>query len=313
MSDQPAPTLPVEVEDFLLWLRVERGRSPATLAAYRRDLVAHVSWLEGRDLTPASASEDDLVAFLRHRQGEGLAPATVARSMVSVRSLYRFMAAEGLRVDDPSVEVEMPKVPRGLPKALSVAEVGSLLAAIEGDTPSARRDRAIVELLYGTGIRISELVGLSVGDLDLDERMMRVFGKGSKERVVPLGRYAFDALVAWLEAGGRGAMEPQRWADRDDADAVFLNRRGGRLSRQGGWGVLKKYGAAVGLGNRLSPHTLRHCCATHMLEGGADIRTVQELLGHASITTTQVYTMVSREQLLAAYDAAHPRARSGSR
>ena len=180
--------------------------------------------------------------------------------------------------------------------------------ATDGQNQSMRKISVTTKVLYGTGVRISELVGLSLGDLDLNDRMMRVFGKGSKERVVPVGRYAHDALVAWLQPEGRGAVEPERWASRDDADAVFLNARGGRLSRQGGWGVLKKYGAQVGLGARLSPHTLRHCCATHMLEHGADIRAVQELLGHASITTTQVYTRVSRATLVRAYRAAHPRA-----
>jgi len=229
--------------------------------------------------------------------------------MVAVRSLYRFLELERLRTDDPSRDLEPPLVPRGLPKALSERQVAELLAAVDGDDPPTRRDRALLELLYGTGARVSEVVGMSLSDLDLADSTVRLFGKGSKERVVPLGRYAHDALVRWLAASGRGDLEPDRWASRDDSDAVFLNRRGSRLSRQGGWGVVKKYGAKVGLGAVLSPHTLRHCCATHMLEHGADIRTVQELLGHASITTTQVYTKVSREQLTAAYVAAHPRAR----
>ena len=301
--------LPAQAEDFLLWLGVERGRSTATLAAYRRDLGAFCGWLEENNGTLLSAREEAIVTYLRHRQSLGLAPATVARSMVSVRSLFRFLVAEELRDDDPSTNVEMPRVPRGLPKALSERQVAQLLTSVTGTDALARRDRAILEVLYGTGVRISELVGMSIGDVDLGAALIRVFGKGSKERVVPLGRYALDALVTYLDADGRGALEPERWADRGDATAIFLNRRGGRLSRQGGWGVLKKYGARIGLGSELSPHTLRHCCATHMLEHGADIRTVQELLGHASITTTQVYTRVSRSQLVAAYQSAHPRAR----
>ena len=301
--------LPEEVEEFLLWLRVERGRSPATVSAYRRDLATFVEWLaDERSGDVLSCTEDDLVAFLRARQGAGLATSTITRGMVAVRSLFKFLVAEELRADDPAREVELPRIGRGLPKALSEPEVAQLIAAVEGNGPLARRDRAILEVLYGTGVRISELVGLSLGDVDLNDRMMRVFGKGAKERVVPVGRYAHDALVAWLQPDARGTVEPERWASRDDADAVFLNARGGRLSRQGGWGVLKKYGAQVGLGARLSPHTLRHCCATHMLEHGADIRAVQELLGHASITTTQVYTRVSRATLVRAYRAAHPRA-----
>lgn len=293
----------------MLWLTVERGRSPSTIAAYRRDLDAFADWLDGRSCTIGAADEDDVVDYLRHRQGAGVAPATVARALVSIRSLYRFAVAEGLLVDDPTAAVEVPKVARGLPKALSEAEVTALLDAVEGDGPLARRDRALLELLYGTGARISEVVGLSLRDIDLDAALCRLFGKGSKERVVPLGRHAVRALTAWLEPEGRGALEPRRWAARDDAEALLLNHRGGRLSRQGAWGVVKKHGGAVGLGSRLSPHTLRHCCATHMLDHGADIRTVQEMLGHASISTTQVYTLVSRASLLAAYRDAHPRAR----
>ncbi len=306
MTDLP---LTAHAEDFLLWLSVERGRSAATLAAYRRDLRSFVDWLAeyGSDLD--TADDKAILDYLHHRQAIGLAPSTVARSMVSVRSLFRFMVAEDVRDDDPSADIELPRVPRGLPKALSERQVAELLMAVTGTGAIARRDRAILEVLYGTGVRISELVGMSVGDVDVGAALIRVFGKGSKERVVPLGRYALDALVNYLAPEGRGALEPQRWAHRLDATAIFLNVRGGRLSRQGGWGVLKKYGARIGLGSELSPHTLRHCCATHMLEHGADIRTVQELLGHASITTTQVYTRVSRSQLVAAYQSAHPRAR----
>jgi integrase/recombinase XerD len=197
----------------------------------------------------------------------------------------------------------------GLPKPLSEAEVESLLASVVGSSPLERRDRAILEVLYGTGIRISELVGLSLGDVDLTDRVMRVFGKGSHERVVPIGRMAADALSEWLTASGRGALVPERWARRGDAEAVFLNARGGRLSRQGAWGIVRTYADRVGLGDRLSPHVLRHSCATHMLDHGADIRVVQELLGHASVATTQVYTLVSAERLRSVYENAHPRAR----
>ncbi len=177
-----------------------------------------------------------------------------------------------------------------------------------GDEPLVRRDRAILEVLYGTGIRISEMVGLSLGDVDLDAALLRAFGKGSKERIVPLGRPARRALEAWLDPGGRGRVAPERFARRRDADAVFLNARGSRLTRQGAWLVVDRYARQIGLGSKLSPHVLRHSCATHMLDHGADIRAVQELLGHASISTTQVYTKVSTERLWRAYEAAHPRA-----
>jgi integrase/recombinase XerD len=228
--------------------------------------------------------------------------------VVVVRSLYKFLVDEGRLAGDPAADVAVPAVPAGIPKALAEDEITSLLDAVVGDDPRARRDRAILETLYGTGIRISELVGLSLGDVDLESRLLRAFGKGSKERLVPLGRHAVAALGEWLAPSGRGALSPQQWSRRGDQEAVFLNRRGGRLTRQGAWLVVKRYGDAVGLGAKLSPHVLRHSCATHMLDHGADIRTVQTLLGHASISTTQVYTKVSTERLFAAYRAAHPRA-----
>jgi integrase/recombinase XerD len=209
---------------------------------------------------------------------------------------------------DPGAEVATPRVPSGVPKALSEQEIDRLLAVVADDTPSARRDRAILEVLYGTGMRISELVGLDLADLAGDEGMARVLGKGDKQRLVPLGRYAATALGGWLSPGGRDRLAPRRWARRGDAEAVFLNARGGRLSRQGAWGVVRGHATRAGLSDRLSPHVLRHSCATHMLDHGADIRVVQELLGHSSITTTQIYTRVSGERLRSAYLAAHPRA-----
>ena len=304
---EPVP-LPLEVVDLLTWLRVERGRSPNTLAAYERDLRAYVGWLAERALPLDRVSEADIAAYVRHLQTAGRAPSSQKRALVAVRGLHRFQAEEHEGVADPSAEVEMPRVPRGLPKALSEAEVGWLLEAVEGDEPAGRRDRAILEVLYGTGLRISELVGLSLADLDLDAGLLRAYGKGAKERIVPLGRFATVALVSWLGPGGRPEWEPERWKRRGDAEAVFLNTRGGRLSRQGAWLVVRRVGESVGLSDRLSPHVLRHSCATHMLDHGADIRTVQELLGHASIGTTQVYTMVSTERLWSVYRSAHPRA-----
>jgi integrase/recombinase XerD len=300
--------LPIEAEDFLTWLSVEQGRSPNTVTAYRRDLRSYLS--EVGD--PADLGAIDSAAIRGHiqrMQSEGRAPSTVARAFVSIRSLHRFLVTEGYAERDPSAEVESPRTPKGLPKALREDEVESLLDAVQGTGPIERRDRAILEVLYGTGIRISELTGLSIGDLDLESSLLRAFGKGSKERLVPLGRLAQQALVEWLQPAGRGMLVPDQWARRGDAEAVFLNQRGGRLSRQGAWGVVRKYGDQVGLGNRLSPHVLRHSCATHMIDHGADIRAVQEILGHASISTTQIYTLVSTERLWQVYRDAHPRAR----
>jgi integrase/recombinase XerD len=296
------------MEELLSWLAVEKGRAPNTLAAYRRDLVAYNEFLRGRKLAPAAVTEpvvEDYLAFLR---AAGRAPASVARALVSVRSLHRFLEDEGHAATNPAGEVQRPTVPSGLPKALSEDEVAALLGAVTGDDPVARRDRAILEILYGCGLRVSELVGLGLADLDLGAGLLRAFGKGSKERVVPVGRLARQALGEWLAPGGRAALAPARWGRRGDAEAVFLNTRGGRLSRQGAWGIVRRHGDAVGLGDRLSPHVLRHSCATHMLDHGADIRVVQELLGHASIATTQRYTKVSSEHLRRAYESAHPRA-----
>jgi integrase/recombinase XerD len=290
-------------------LAVEKGRSANTLAAYRRDLAAYAEFLAARRLQLDEVTDrvvEDYLAFLR---ASGKAPASVARALVAVRSLHRFCEDEGWAPTNPAEDVERPRVPSGLPKALSEGEVLTLLAAVTGEDAMARRDRAILEVLYGCGLRVGELVGLSLTDLDLDAGLLRAFGKGAKERVVPVGRLAREALRAWLELSGRGALIPERWARRTDAEAVFLNARGGRLSRQGAWGVVRHHGDKVGLGHRLTPHVLRHSCATHMLDHGADIRVVQELLGHASISTTQVYTKVSTERLRQVYEAAHPRAR----
>jgi integrase/recombinase XerD len=303
--------LPLEMEEFLSWLAAERGRSANTIGAYRRDLGAYWTWLAGQRLALADVRAPTIESYVAVLRGAGRAPASVARALVAVRSLHRFLAEEGDAATDPGAAVEAPRVPKGLPKALSEEEVTTLIGAVTGNDPIARRDRAILEVLYGTGLRISELVGLSLGDLDVDGGSLRAFGKGSKERIVPLVGMAREAVREWLARSGRGALEPQRWARRGDAEAVFLNARGGRLSRQGAWGVVRHYGDLVGLGDRLTPHVLRHSCATHLLDHGADIRVVQELLGHASISTTQVYTLVSTERLRAAWAAAHPRARKG--
>jgi len=302
-----ADALPLEVEEFLSWMASERGRSTNTLAAYRRDLTGYTAWLAAQHTSLAAVDRGQLDRFVQQRRASGAAPSSVARQLAAVRMLHRFLAEEGTRVDDPSADVEGVRVPAGIPHPLTEAEVDRLLAAVVATDPAALRDRALLEFLYATGARISEACGLSLGDLDRENRLVRVFGKGAKERIVPFGRAAAAAMDEWLTAG-RQHMEPARWARRGDQEAVFLNTRGARLSRQAAWAIVKKYGELVGLADKLSPHVLRHSCATHLLDHGADLRIVQEMLGHASISTTQVYTKVSQERLWAVYRQAHPRA-----
>ncbi|HSB86739.1 MAG TPA: site-specific tyrosine recombinase XerD [Ilumatobacteraceae bacterium] len=301
--------LPLEAEEFLSWLVSERGRSANTLAAYRRDLDRYWAWLSHRGLTLQTVDRQGVDAFVAARRAEGAA-SSAARQVAAIRMLHRFLAEEGIRPDDPTADVEGVRVPAGIPHPLAEEEVAALLAAPSANDPVGRRDRAMLELLYATGARISEACGLSLGDFDHEEQLVRLFGKGAKERIVPYGRYAAVALGEWLGPAGRPHLVPIRWARRDDSDAVFLNLRGARLSRQAAWAMVKKYGERIGIGARLSPHVLRHSCATHLLDHGADLRIVQELLGHASISTTQVYTKVSQERLFDAYRAAHPRALS---
>lgn len=301
--------LPLEVDEYLSWLVAERGRSANTVAAYRRDLVNYVAWLAASRLDLRNVSARDIDRFVNARRSD-VAASSLARQMASIRNLHRFLVAEGHRRDDPTADVDGVRVPAGLPKPLTEDEVESLIGAVVGDDPVARRDRALLEFLYATGARISEVCGLSIGDLDLEAGLARLYGKGAKERLVPVGSCARRALDQWLREG-RPALEPTRWKRRGDAEAVFLDRRGSRLSRQAAWAVVVRHGERAGLRAHLSPHVLRHSCATHMLDHGADLRIVQEMLGHASISTTQVYTKVSQERLFEQYGRAHPRASVG--
>jgi integrase/recombinase XerD len=301
------------------WLAIERGLAANSRAAYRRDLRRYAAYLRQRGLDdPAAIGEATVQDYVRHlgslTDDDGrpvLAPSSIARALVAVRSFHGFCAAEGLLPTDPSEDVDAPRVPQGIPKALDEAQVEALLGAVTETGPLAQRDRALLETLYATGIRISEAVGLELGDLDLQDGIVRVLGKGDKERIVPVGRSARRVVSAYLGDGRLALRSARRRAA--DSDAVFLNARGGRISRQACWSIVRNAGARVGLDAHLSPHVLRHSCATHMLDRGADLRVVQELLGHASISTTQVYTKVSPERLRAVYDAAHPRARAGTR
>jgi len=302
--------------EYETWLRVERGLAPNSLAAYRRDLRRYAEYLRRRGVTGDVAHVDEAIVagyvdeLQQARTDDGLRrykESSIARALAAVRSFHRFCVEEGLLGTDPSEDVGAPRVPQGIPKALTEAEVEALLNAVPGDGPRPQRDRAILELLYAGGLRISELVGLDLGDVDLYDGLVRVLGKGSKERVVPLGRSAREAIGDYLTTGRTELV------GRTRTSALFLNARGGRLTRQGAWLIVRAAGDRAGLSGRLFPHVLRHSCATHMLDRGADIRVVQELLGHASLSTTQVYTKVSPERLRAVYEAAHPRARGGNR
>lgn len=299
------------VDGYLDHLRVERGASPHTVAAYRRDLRRYVEFLHSRDVDDLAEVTPATVADFAGDLREGaLAPASAARIVVAVRSLHRFAAEDGLTVEDPARDVTPPKAGRRLPKGLSVADVQALLDTPLVETPLGLRDAALLELLYGTGARISEVVGLDVDDVSrlvdalAEEPVgLRLFGKGSKERWVPVGSFAREALASYLVRArpalvARGAGTP----------ALLVNGRGGRLSRQSAWTILRTAAERAGIAAEVSPHTLRHSYATHLLEGGADVRVVQELLGHASVTTTQIYTMVTVDHLREVYRSAHPRA-----
>ena len=296
-------------ERFLTWMRVEQGRSDRTIEAYGRDIAQYESYLALAKSSSRVVKPAVIEKYVGQLRANERAPKSIARQFAAIRMFHRFMLDEGLRTDNPTAFIDGVKVPSGIPKALSEEEVELLLNAVTGVDSLAVRDRALLEFLYATGARVSEACGLSMSDVDMESNVARVFGKGSKERIVPFGRHAKEALESWLGAGGRPMLCPQQWAKRDHADAVFLGARGTRLSRQAAWGIVRKYAMLAGIKSELSPHVLRHSCATHMLVHGADLRIVQELLGHASVSTTQVYTKVDNEVLFEMYRESHPRAR----
>ncbi len=305
MANGVQTPLEIHLTAFIDYLQIERGLSANTVAAYRADLAHYSAFLATRDLDdPTAVSTRDLEAFVawmrtrRTKHDKPYASASVARMAVAARMFHRYLALERVAEDIGSA-MATPSAPRPLPKALSVDDVERLLGQPSGDTPAGRRDRLLLEMLYGAGLRISELVNTDIDDLDRGEQLIRVIGKGDKQRIVPYGAVAAEALDRWLTV--RPAWQPQ-------TPALLLNQRGGRLTRQGAFKRIAFYADRVGLAGRVSPHTLRHSYATHLLDGGADVRAVQELLGHASVTTTQIYTLVSRNALLDAYRQAHPRA-----
>jgi len=285
------------IEEFLGSLAAERGLSPATVDAYRRDLSQYQSFLDGRRPDRDAAS-----GFVRSLADRGLASSTVSRKIAAVRGLHRFLLAEGIADVDPTVLLEIPGRRASLPKALTVDDIVRLIEAPDTTTPLGRRDRALLEFMYATGARVAETVALDQIDLDMAAATALLTGKGGRQRLVPVGSHAVRSIGEWL---------PDRLALRKtgrDPGAVFLNARGGRLSRQGVFGLVRKQATRAAIPtDRVSPHVLRHSMATHMVEGGADLRTVQEMLGHASISTTQIYTKVSPGHLLEVYVLSHPR------
>ena len=284
--------------DYLSVLAVERGLSHNTISAYRRDLGGYLAFLGEQDPSPRGVD-----GFLASLHAEGMRSTTIARKLAAVRGFHRFLVGEGLSDEDPTRFTETPRTRMGLPKALDVDETIRLVEAPPGDTNLGKRDRAMLETLYGAAVRVSELVDLDLPELDLDTRTAIVRGKGNKQRMVPLGRPAVAAIGAYLP------VRLQLCRSREDPGAVFLNARGARLTRQGVFGIVRKHALRVGIpASRISPHVLRHSAATHMVEGGADLRTVQEILGHASVSTTQVYTRMSLQHLHEVYVEAHPRA-----
>ena len=308
-----APTLqPFEhlVLDFLAYLEFERGLSRNTLEAYRSDLLQFGAFLARRDTDVLRAEHGDLAGFLSELATGGpdrpaVAPATLQRKAACLRSFYRHLRREGELHHDPTADLRAPRKSQKLPQVLTRGEVATLLSAPRGSDPGALRDRALLELMYACGLRASEAIGLEVGDVDLDEGVLRARGKGSKERLVPVGTAAADAIAVYLQRG-RPRLVGDRWEAR-----LFLNQRGAGLTRQGLYKIVQRHAKTAGLATKMSPHTLRHTFATHLLAGGCDLRSLQEMLGHADIATTQLYTHLSAERLKDVYFDAHPRARAG--
>lgn len=299
-------------EQFLVHIGIERGLANATVSAYESDLNKYVAWLQTHSITkPDDIAKQDVEDYIAALDADGESARSKARRLASIHEFHRFALAQHAVSADVAASVKAPKGASVLPDVLSVDEVSRLLdaAAVGGSTdPVVLRDKALLEFMYATGCRVSEAVGTNLDDIDLEEKVVRLMGKGSKQRLVPLGSYARNSVVAYLNAG-RGELERRSTAKVPERRALFLNKRGKRISRQSVWEIVKTAGERAGITKPLHPHTLRHSFATHLIQGGADVRTVQELLGHASVTTTQIYTRVSPEALIETYLTAHPRAR----
>ncbi|PWG63805.1 site-specific tyrosine recombinase XerD [Bifidobacterium callitrichidarum] len=300
-------------EQFLAHIGVERGLAAATVKAYESDIAKYVDWLESRGIEdPAAIGTQDVEDYIAALDAAGESARSKARRLASLHEFHRFALAQHVVSDDVSASVKAPKGASTLPDVLNVDEVARLLDAVTppetAADPIQLRDKALLEFMYATGCRVSEAAGANLDDIDLDGHVARLMGKGSKQRLVPIGGYACEALTRYLNIG-RGELERRTTAKTPERRAVFLNKRGRRISRQSIWEIVRQAGEKAGITRPLHPHTLRHSFATHLIQGGADVRTVQELLGHASVTTTQIYTHVSPEHLIEAYLMAHPRAK----
>jgi integrase/recombinase XerD len=300
-ASSQAPLIP-EVQLFLDFARVEKGLAANSIESYRRDLTEFSAFLHRLGKLPSAVDRDDIRAFLKGLYDRDLSARSVARHLVSLRNLFRFLVREGRLTGDPTADIEAPKLDQSLPKYLTTEEVDQLLAQPDASTPWGLRDKALLELLYATGMRVSELVHIGAADFDMELGIVRCLGKGSKERLIPVGKSALHAVEAYLLAGRAGL------AGKRASHWLFLNRRGGVLSRVGFWKILAAYGRRAGLSTRLTPHLVRHSFATHLLERGADLRSIQLMLGHSDISTTQIYTHVLKERLKQVYQSHHPRA-----
>jgi len=288
---------------FIEYIQVEKGLSPNTLDAYRRDLIKCLFFLKKTGIKNVEqVDKDTLAVYIYHLHKNKESPATIARQIASLRSFFRFLCMEQVILKNPTIHLETPRLPKKLPRVLSVEEVDMLLCAPEGASAAALRDKAMLELLYAAGMRVSEMMDLDQKQMDVEMAFVRCIGKGNKERIIPLGRKAVAAVVDYLEKGRPKLVKTR------DAQALFLNYLGKRMTRQGFWKIIKKYAKKKGIRKEITPHTLRHSFATHLLSNGADLRSVQELLGHADVATTQIYTHLTNVKLKEIYGKTHPRA-----
>ncbi|GIP37554.1 tyrosine recombinase XerD [Paenibacillus sp. J31TS4] len=293
------------LQSFIHYLSVERGLASNTLESYERDLTGYLAYMKEASVTsPEDADKRHIQSFLLKLRKEGKAASTVSRMMVSIRSFHQFLVRERITTKDPSAHMDSPKQELRLPKALTTGEVERLLEAPDPSHPQGLRDKAMLELLYATGMRVSELIALDSGSLNLGMGFLRVVGKGSKERIIPLGRTAAEWVSRYQQAA-----RPLLHGGKEAEDALFLNQWGNRLTRQGFWKIVKKHAKEAAIPKEITPHMLRHSFATHLLENGADLRAVQEMLGHADIATTQIYTHVTHKKMKEVYDRTHPRAK----